>query len=88
MEKSEVILKNSTGLHARPAGLLVRLAQKFKADITLENEGKVGNCKSLMGLLGIGAGKGAKLSIVVEGEDEKEAINALNHFFEVELVNK
>jgi len=75
--ETEVILTNPTGLHARPASLLVQTAAKFKSSITLEKDGRSVNAKSIMGVLSLGADKGSKIKISVEGEDAEEALKAL-----------
>ncbi len=87
--ETEVILTNPTGLHARPASLLVQTAAKFKSSITLEKDGRSVNAKSIMGVLSLGADKGSKIKISVEGEDAEEALKALldlvhSNFGEVE----
>lgn len=87
--ETEVTLTNPTGLHARPASLLVQTAARFKSNITLEKEGRNVNAKSIMGVLSLGADKGSKIKISVEGEDAEEALKALldlihDNFGEVE----
>lgn len=82
MEKINVVLKNSTGLHARPASLLVKEASKFLSEIKIVKDGKEYNGKSIMGILSIGASKGDDLTIIAEGEDEKEAISTLKELIE------
>jgi len=87
--ETEVILTNPTGLHARPASLLVQTAAKFKSSITLEKEGRSVSAKSIMGVLSLGADKGSRIKISVEGEDAEEALKALldlihDNFGEVE----
>lgn len=77
MYKVETVLKNETGLHARPAGLFIKEASKYSSEIKIIKEGKEYNAKSIMGVLSIGAGKGDKLIIIAEGEDEQEAAEAL-----------
>lgn len=73
MYKVEVVLKNETGLHARPASLLVREASKYRSEIKLIKDDKEYNAKSIMGILSMGADKGTRLTIVAEGADEKIA---------------
>lgn len=77
MYKSEIILKNNNGLHARPASVFVQEASKFISDIGLIKDGQEYNAKSIMGLLSMGAFKGDILTIVAEGEDEEEAVDTL-----------
>ena len=66
-----------TGIHARPATLLVQAASKFTSDVTLSYEGKDVNLKSIMGVMSLGVGQGADVTISAEGDDEKEAIAAV-----------
>ncbi|HHV39053.1 MAG TPA: HPr family phosphocarrier protein [Tepidimicrobium sp.] len=82
MYKEEVILKNKTGLHARPASLFVREAAKFSSDIKVIKDNKEYNAKSIMGILSMGAGKGDAITIQADGSDAEEAIESL-----VKLIN-
>ncbi len=66
-----------TGIHARPATLLVQAAGKFNSDIQLEYKGKKVNLKSIMGVMSLGIGQGAEIRIIAEGNDEQEAIQGL-----------
>ena len=77
MEKKEFHIIAETGIHARPATLLVQAASKFGSDINLEYNGKSVNLKSIMGVMSLGAGQGADVTISAEGDDEKEAIAAV-----------
>ena len=54
MVSKEVVVKNATGLHARPATLLVKKASSFKSDVSMEFNGKKANIKSLIGVLSLG----------------------------------
>lgn len=82
MTSVEVVLKNETGLHARPASQFVQNASKFKSVIKVIKCGKEHNAKSIMSILSMGAGKGTELIIEASGEDEKEAVNALKTLVE------
>ncbi|WP_080846797.1 phosphocarrier protein HPr [Cytobacillus gottheilii] len=66
-----------TGIHARPATLLVQAASKFDSDINLEYKGKKVNLKSIMGVMSLGVGQGADITISAAGSDEQDALNAL-----------
>lgn len=77
MEKREFKVIVETGIHARPATLLVQAASKFSSDINLEYSGKSVNLKSIMGVMSLGVGQGSEISISAEGDDEKEAIDAI-----------
>jgi phosphocarrier protein HPr len=66
-----------TGIHARPATLLVQTASKYDSDINLEYKGKKVNLKSIMGVMSLGIGKGAEITISAEGKDEQLALDSL-----------
>lgn len=85
MEKLNVIVGSKSGLHARPASMVVSTANKFTSNITLRKKDRVANAKSIMGVLSIGAAKGDELEVVVEGQDEVEAISALEDLFNNQL---
>ena len=70
MVTKEVVIKNSTGLHARPATLLVKKASGFKSEINLEYNGKKANVKSLIGVLSLGVTKDAVVTVTAAGGDE------------------
>lgn len=72
-----------TGIHARPATLLVQTASKFDSEINLEYKGKKVNLKSIMGVMSLGIGNGADISISAEGSDSEDAVRSLE-----ELLNK
>ncbi|MBM7654161.1 phosphocarrier protein HPr [Neobacillus cucumis] len=66
-----------TGIHARPATLLVQTASRFDSEITLEYKGKSVNLKSIMGVMSLGVGQGADIKIAAEGNDANDALQAL-----------
>jgi phosphocarrier protein HPr len=66
-----------TGIHARPATLLVQTASRFHSEIYLEYKGKKVNLKSIMGVMSLGVGKGAEIKISAEGTDANDALNSL-----------
>ena len=77
MIEKEVTIINKLGLHARAAAKFVQTASRFEAEITISNQGKSVNGKSIMGVMMLAAGKGSILTITCEGEDDEEAIQAL-----------
>ncbi len=77
MEKREFHIIAETGIHARPATLLVQAASKFNSYINLEYNGKSVNLKSIMGVMSLGVGQGADVTITADGDDAKEAIEAI-----------
>ncbi len=87
MIKKEFKIINKTGLHARPAAVLVKTTGKFKSDIRISKDGYEVNGKSIMGVMTLAAEPGSIIQVTVEGEDEKEAMQAIeelivNRFFE------
>jgi phosphocarrier protein HPr len=66
-----------TGIHARPATLLVQAAGKFDSEVNLEYKGKKVNLKSIMGVMSLGIGKDSEITISAEGSDEQDALNTL-----------
>lgn len=66
-----------TGIHARPATLLVQAASRFDSEIQLEYKEKKVNLKSIMGVLSLGIGQGAEFKISAEGNDEQDALQIL-----------
>src|SRR5699024_11587307 len=77
MEKKEFHVIAETGIHARPATLLVQAASKFNSDVTLEYNGKSVNLKSIMGVMSLGVGQNADVVMSADGADEAEAIAAI-----------
>lgn len=76
IEKSFTIT-TETGIHARPATVLVQTATRFTCDITFEYGEKQVNLKSIMGVMSLGVPKGAQIKIATNGADEEEALQAL-----------
>ena len=81
----KAILKNSRGLHARPAAMLVSVAKEFKSDITFSKDNDTVNAKSIMGVLMLAAPSGTPIYIRASGEDAEEAVNKLHELIESEM---
>jgi phosphocarrier protein HPr len=77
MAEKQFKVISETGIHARPATLLVQTASKFDSEITLEYKGKKVNLKSIMGVMSLGVGQGADITITTEGSDQEEALRSL-----------
>lgn len=77
-----VRISNAHGMHLRAAGEFVRLAERFNADICVENDGRRVNGKSIMGLLSLASAEKAVLSISAIGNDADAAAAALSAFVE------
>ena len=77
MKQIELVIQNKTGLHARPAKVLVNLAKKFKSDISLQHKGKRANAKSMVSVLTLGAVNGSDIIVQANGVDEERAITEI-----------
>ena len=82
MKKEKVVLKNETGLHARPAGELAKLASAFKSNINLNVDGKTVNAKSILGIMSLGIKANTEIEIECDGEDEQTAMLEILKGFE------
>lgn len=82
MEIQTFTIRNRLGLHARAAALLVKTANTFSAEVTIEKEGIEVNGKSIMGILMLAASKGSKITLKGEGKDASQAIKALGKLIE------
>lgn len=78
-------IKDDLGIHARPAGLLVKTAKNFNSEITIEKDGKSVNALKLMALMGLGVKCGDTITVTVSGEDEESAASAMEEFFKSNL---
>jgi len=70
----ELVVTNKLGVHARPAAMFVKTANRFECDIFVEKDGERVNGKSIMGLMMLAAGPGSKLLICAEGPDSARAV--------------
>ena len=77
MVSEKVIIKNPTGLHLRPAGVLCKEAMQFKSLITFNFRGGAANAKSVLSVLGACIKSGTEIELVCEGEDEEPALKTL-----------
>ena len=73
----DLVVTNKLGIHARPASMFVRTANRFQSDIFVEKDGEKVNGKSIMGLLMLAAGQGSRLRVHAEGQDAPQAIYEL-----------
>ena len=77
MKQIELVIQNQTGLHARPAKVLVNLAKQFKSDIRIQHGEKKANAKSMVSVLTLGAVCGSDITVQAEGVDEEKAISEI-----------
>ncbi|MDO4272590.1 MAG: HPr family phosphocarrier protein [Eubacteriales bacterium] len=85
MKKFSYEIKDEVGIHARPAGLLVKEAKKFESRIMVNKDGKTAEAKKLMALMGLGVKCGQTVEIEIEGYDEDAAYQEIKSFFENNL---
>ena len=78
-------IKDELGIHARPAGLLVKEAKKFESECTITKDGKTKKLTQLMMLMSLGVKQGETVTVTAEGADEDTAIEGLKAFFEANL---
>ncbi|MBQ8280012.1 MAG: HPr family phosphocarrier protein [Roseburia sp.] len=77
MVSQKVVIKNPTGLHLRPAGVLCNEAMRFSAKITFKYGNDIANAKSVLSVLGSCVKSGSEIELICEGEDEETALEAV-----------
>ncbi len=82
MIQQEIEIINKLGLHARASAKLTQLAAKFKSEVWLTRNARRVNAKSIMGVMMLAAGKGAKVVLEAEGADEQACFDALNELIQ------
>jgi phosphocarrier protein HPr len=82
MIKEKITVRNKKGIHTRPAAVLVKTAAKFSSNFTILKDGMEINGKSIIGVMSLAAEEGAELTVCVEGEDERDAFEAIRNVFE------
>ncbi|MDE5864853.1 MAG: HPr family phosphocarrier protein [Lachnospiraceae bacterium] len=85
MKEFTYVITDEIGIHARPAGMLVKEAKNFSSKITLEANGKSAEATKLMAVMGLGAKSGAEVVIKAEGDDEDAAIAKMEEFMKANL---
>ena len=85
MKSFTYTIKDEVGIHARPAGLLVKKAKEFESVITVDRNGKTASATMLMALMGLGVKCGETVTVTVEGSDEEKAAAEMEKFFSENL---
>ncbi|MEJ0107075.1 MAG: HPr family phosphocarrier protein [Bacteroidota bacterium] len=85
MISKDYVITAPEGIHARPATTLIRITKTFKSVISLKKGDKVIRLNSMLNILSMGAKGGDTISILVEGEDEADAADAIDNFFTEQL---
>ncbi|MDD6340475.1 MAG: HPr family phosphocarrier protein [Butyrivibrio sp.] len=82
MKEFNYTITDPEGIHARPAGELVKAAKAFSSSITISKEGKTGDCKKIFAIMGLAVKNGNMVTITIDGEDEDAAFEAIKSFME------
>lgn len=85
MKTFDYVVKDELGLHARPAGLLVKEVKNFESKVFIKKDDKEVDATRLMAVMGLGVKCGAKITVKIEGADEEKAYEALKKFFEEQM---
>lgn len=85
MKTFDYTIKDAMGIHARPAGLLVKEAAKYESKVSLTKDGKTVDAARLMAVMSLGVKQGQTVTVTVEGADEENATAGMQKFFEENL---
>ena len=85
MKTFQYKIRDEIGIHARPAGLLVKEAKPYKSKVTLKVNGKEAEATKLMAVMGLGVKNGQTVEVIADGEDEEVAIERMQTFFQQNL---
>ncbi len=85
MKKFEYVIKDELGIHARPAGLLIKEAKKYESKITLSKDGKSVEATKLIAVMGMAIKCGQTVEVEISGNDEDAAFDGMKAFFEANL---
>jgi phosphocarrier protein len=77
----ELVVQNKMGIHARPAAMVVRVTNKFRAEVFVEKDDEQVNGKSIMGLMMLAAGKGSKVKFIASGDDAAAMLAEIEALF-------
>lgn len=85
MKELKYVITDPEGIHARPAGMLVKAVKEFACDIRISKGGKPMNCKAIFGVMGLAAKKGEEVTLTFDGADEEEAYKTIGRFLQENL---
>lgn len=85
MKEFTYVITDPEGIHARPAGMLVKEAKKFSSKVTITKDGKSAEATKLMAIMALGVKKDQTIEVAVEGADEDAAYDAMQAFFSANL---
>lgn len=85
MISKDYVIIDPLGMHARPATALLKLTRQFKSQFSLKKDGKLIQMRSMLNILSLSAKYGDNFPVVIDGEDELEAVKAFDYFFNEEM---
>ncbi len=85
MKEFSYVIQDNEGIHARPAGLLVKEAQKYTAEVKLQKSGKQADAKKIFSVMSLAAKKGETVTVQISGSDEDTCAQSLQAFFKENL---
>ena len=85
MKEFKYVITDAEGIHARPAGELVKLAKEFTSSVTISKDGKSGDCKKIFTIMGLGIKGGMEVVLKFDGEDEDAAYEKISAFMKENL---
>lgn len=85
MKEFKYVITDAQGIHARPAGELVKAVKPFSCSIKIVKDGKEGDCKKIFGIMGLGVKKGEEVVLKFDGEDEEAAYETVSKFMQENL---
>ncbi|MDO4614243.1 MAG: HPr family phosphocarrier protein [Lachnospiraceae bacterium] len=85
MKSFSYVIKDAEGIHARPAGELVKLAKTFTSKVTIAKGEKSGDARKIFAVMGLGAKQGEEITVTAEGDDEEKAIAEIEAFLNANL---
>ena len=85
MNKFTYTIKDKDGIHARPAGMLVKVASGFQSEITIESTGKSANAKKIFSVMSLGVKYDDEITVSADGNDEDTAMSTMESFIKENL---
>lgn len=85
MKEIKYVVKDAMGIHARPAGLLIKEAGKFTCSINIKKDTKEVDAKRIIGVMGLGVKQGEEITVTFNGPDEEEAAKSITDFLRTNL---
>ncbi len=85
MKEFNYTITDPEGIHARPAGELVKVCKEFSSKITLIKDGKSGDCKKIFGIMALAVKSGNEITMTFEGEDEEAAFDKVSEFMKANM---